>query len=75
MRTAPVFKVSTPMSNSLTIRWGCRTNDRIWSPADVGLGRAKKPGETEPLPAFLRSWIAERLRSVPLELVDFVLDA
>jgi hypothetical protein len=34
----------------------------------------KKPGETG-LPAFFKSWIAERLRSVPLELADFVLDA
>jgi hypothetical protein len=34
----------------------------------------KKPGEKGP-PGFSKSWIAERLRSVPLKLADFVLDA
>ncbi len=34
----------------------------------------KKPGETKH-PRPLKSWIRERLRSVPLELADFVLDA
>jgi hypothetical protein len=37
--------------------------------------RAQKSRETIPLPAALKARIAERLRSVPLELVDFVLDA
>lgn len=39
------------------------------------LDRMKKPGETESLPAFGSRGLLRRLGSVPLKLVDFVLDA